>query len=688
MTHRCERRFGPRAKRAGSYLFVLGIAACWGSPDPEPALPPGTDPEAAGVVEAVGAASGDAAFDSVSASAGEPARSLEDVLDSLSAGVQDPPSESALGVPSTPPPSWTEQTLAELSLEEKAGQLIMPWVLGDFAPEGSESHERIFGMIEDQKVGGIIMSVGTPFEVAAKLNDLQGHAELPLLVAADLETGAGFRMRGAIHMPGSIDLGGATDFPSLMAVGATGREELAYEMGRITAVEARALGIHIPFAPVLDVNVEARALGIHLPFAPVLDVNNNPDNPIINVRSFGEDPNNVARMGVAFVRGVQENGSIATGKHFPGHGDTETDSHVALPVIRHDRARMDSVELQPFREAIDAGMGAIMTAHISVPSLNGGVREPSTLSPFVLTNVLRGELGFDGIVFTDAMDMSAISRQHTSGEAAVRALEAGADVILMPASVGRAIEGIVEAVEQGRISEERLDRSVRRVLETKEDLGLHEERMVSLDRIPSSVGIPDHLGVAERIAQESITLLQNKRGLLPLAGTRSARVMSVSYRRRSDVLAGRFFNGTLRETYPRLVTAELDSDTDGRIYDALKQRAGSQALVVVGTYVTSVNVSGSFTLPEDLVDFVEHLERIGVPHVVVSFGNPYLITDFPEVQSYLLAWSGSEASQEAAARAMLGHIAIAGRAPTRIPPLFEIGDGLQIPSKVRVAGEH
>jgi beta-glucosidase-like glycosyl hydrolase len=356
-------------------------------------------------------ASGDAAFDSVSASAGEPARSLEDVLDSLSAGVQDPPSESALGVSSTPPPSWTEQTLAELSLEEKAGQLIMPWVLGDFAPEGSESHERIFGMIEDQKVGGVIMSVGTPFEVAAKLNDLQGHAELPLLVAADLETGAGFRMRGAIHMPGSIDLGGATDFPSLMAVGATGREELAYEMGRITAVEARALGIH-------------------LPFAPVLDVNNNPDNPIINVRSFGEDPNNVARMGVAFVRGVQENGSIATGKHFPGHGDTETDSHVALPVIRHDRARMDSVELQPFREAIDAGMGAIMTAHISVPSLNGGVREPSTLSPFVLTNVLRGELGFDGIVFTDAMDMSAISRQHTSGEAAVRALEAGADVIL------------------------------------------------------------------------------------------------------------------------------------------------------------------------------------------------------------------------------------------------------------------
>jgi beta-N-acetylhexosaminidase len=597
------------------------------------------------------------------------ARSLEDLLDSISAGSRGIPTAEAVDAPSPPPLSWSERTLAALTLEEKAGQLIMPWVLGDFAPEGSESHERIFGMIEDQKVGGIIMSVGTPFEVAAKLNDLQGHAELPLLVAADLETGAGFRMRGAIHMPGSIDLGGATDFPSLMAVGATGREELAYEMGRITAIEARALGIHIPFAPVLDVN-------------------NNPDNPIINVRSFGEDPGRVARMGVSFVRGVQENGSIATGKHFPGHGDTETDSHVALPVIRHDRARMDSVELYPFREAINAGMGAIMTAHISVPSLNGGVREPSTLSPFVLTNVLRGELGFQGIVFTDAMDMSAISRQHDSGDAAVRALEAGADVILMPASVRGAIEGIVKAVEEGRLSEERLDRSVMRVLATKEDLGLDEERFVSLDRIPSSVGIPEHLAVAERIAQESITLLQNKRGLLPLAGTRSARVMSVSYRRQSDVLAGRYFNRVLRETYPRLVTAELDSDSDGRIYDALKQRARNQALVVVGTYVTSVNVSGSFTLPRELVDFIEHLERIRVPHVVVAFGNPYLISDFPEVQSYLLAWSGSQASQEAAAKAMLGHAAIQGRIPTRIPPLFEIGDGLQIPSKVRVAGEH
>jgi len=593
---------------------------------------------------------------------------LEALLDSIA--VRDTANATAGSVtPAVDTRTWAERTLADLTLEERAGQLIMPWVLGDFAPEGSQSHERVFEMIEEHKVGGLIMSVGTPFEVAAKLNDLQGHADIPLLVAADLETGAGFRMRGAVHMPGSIDLGGATNFPSLMAVGATGQEALAYEMGAITATEARAVGIHVPFAPVLDVN-------------------NNPDNPIINVRSFGEDPGAVARMGISFIEGIQANGAIATGKHFPGHGDTEVDSHVALPVIRHDRARMDSIELHPFQEAIDAGMQAIMTAHISVPSLNGGVREPSTLSPAVLTTLLRDEMGFDGIVFTDAMDMSAISRSHTSGEAAVRALEAGADVILMPASVSGAVEGIVDAVAHGRITEERLDQSVLRVLEAKEGLGLHEERLVSLDRIPSTVGIPAHIEVSDRIAQESITLLQNKRGLVPLAGTRSARVMSVSYRRRSDVLAGRFFNRSLRETYPRLVTAEVDPDTDDRIFDALKRRSGEQALVVVSTYVTSVNVSGTFTLPEDLVDFVRHLETIGVPHVVVSFGNPYLIRDFPDVQSYLLAWSGSESSQRAAVRAMLGQSDIVGRVPTRIPPLFEIGDGLQIPSKDRIAGGH
>jgi len=597
-------------------------------------------------------------------------RDLEALLDSViavEASEEDEVAEEGTEDEEADTRSWAAKTLDEMTLAEKAGQVIMPWVLGDFAPEGSASHERVLAYIEEYKIGGVIMSVGTPYEVAAKLNDFQAHAEIPLLVAADLETGAGFRMRGAIHMPGNIDLGGATNFPSLMAVGATGAERLAYEMGRVTAVEARAVGVHVPFAPVLDVN-------------------NNPDNPIINVRSFGEDPASVAKMGIAFIQGVQENGAIATGKHFPGHGDTEVDSHRALPVIRHDRARMDSIELRPFQEAIDAGMGAIMTAHISVPSLNGGIREPSTLSPLVLTNVLRDQMGFKGIVFTDAMDMAAISRQHNSREAAVRALEAGADVILMPASVEGAIAGIVEAVLTGRVSAERLDTSVRRVLAMKEGLGLHENRFVRIEDIPLRVGVPEHTEMADLIAQRSITLLKNERNLLPLAGTRTARVLSVSYRRSSDILAGRYFNRTLRQSYPRLTTAEIDTDTPDAVYRALLERARSQALVVVSTYVTSVNVSGRFTLPDELVDFVEQLGRLGVPHVVVTFGNPYLVTGFPDVQAYMLAWSGSQSSQVAAARALLGQSEIVGRIPTRVPPLFEIGDGLMVPIKGEVAG--
>ena len=559
--------------------------------------------------------------------------------------------------------AWVERTLTGLTLRQKVGQLIMPWVLGDFAPEGSPSHDRILEYIEEQGIGGVIMSVGSPTEVAAKLNDFQAHSNIPLLVAADLETGAGFRMRGAVQMPGTIELGGATDFPSLMAVGATADPQLAYEMGRITALEARGVGIHIPFAPVLDVN-------------------NNPDNPIINVRSFGENPEDVADLGAAFVRGVQEHGAIATGKHFPGHGDTETDSHLGLPVILHSRARMDSVEIFPFRHAIEAGMGAVMTAHISVPSLDGGVGDPATLSSAVLTDLLRDEMEFDGLLFTDAMDMSAISRGFGAEEASVRAIEAGADVILMPPSVERAVEGIAAAVESGRIEASRIDASVRRILETKKKMGLDRDRTVQIDQIGQVVGIPAHTQVAAEIAERSITLLHNGGNLLPLLGTRSARVMSVSFRRTSDVLAGRYFNTRLRQTYPRLTTAGLDVNSGPALYEDLLRQARQQALVILSTYVTAFSQSGSLALPEEVVDFAGQLTEIGVPHIVVSFGNPYLITELPDVRAYMLAWSGSEVSQTAAAQALFGEIEISGRVPTRIPPLYEIGDGIMIPKKL------
>ena len=578
-----------------------------------------------------------------------------------------PDPESVVAFPPTAtgpaPLTWAQSTLAQMTLREKVGQLMMPFVLGNFAPEGSETHDRIVSVIVEEHVGGVIMSVGSPSEVAVKLNDLQRHSKFPLLVAADLETGAGFRFRGAVHIPTNIALGGATTFPSLMAFGAAGDLRYAYQLGKITALEARAMGVHVPFAPVLDVN-------------------NNPDNPIINIRSFGENPDAVAALGVAMVRGIQDYGGVATGKHFPGHGDTETDSHLELPIIRVGRERLDAVELVPFRAAIDAGIQGIMTAHIAVPEISGETI-PATLSKPVLTGLLRNELGFDGIVFTDAMDMVAVDRLFPGGEAAVRAVLAGADVILMPRDVKQAIDAIVKAIDDGRLTEARLDESVSRLLRLKEDLGLAEDRTVPIEMIPRVVGVPEHMEMAREIAELSITLIRNQRDLLPLLGTRRARVMSVSFRDPGDVLSGRYFDSRLRETYPRLVSRSVDESTNSEAYDDLLTRAGRSDLVVVSVYS---NFAGRVELPDATVEFVNALARRRVTHVLISFGNPYLISLFPDAQVYLLAWSSAQVSQQAAADALFGGIAITGRSPIGMEPFFAVGDGIQIPLKVSVSG--
>ncbi|MDE0356279.1 MAG: glycoside hydrolase family 3 C-terminal domain-containing protein [Gammaproteobacteria bacterium] len=560
--------------------------------------------------------------------------------------------------------AWASSVLESMTLEEKAGQLLMPWMLGDFAPAGSEDFERMAEAVRDDGVGGVIVSLGTPSEVAAKINNLQSLAKYPLLVGADLESGAGYRMRGAVYLPNNIELGGATLFPSLMAVGAAGDDSLAWEMGRITAVEARAVGVH-------------------LPFAPVLDVNNNPDNPVIATRSFGEDPAEVARLGSAFVRGLQAHGAIATGKHFPGHGDTGVDSHVALPVIRVDRERLDRVELRPFRAAVDAGMGAVMSAHVSIPSVTGSVSMPSTLSPAVLSDLLRGEMGFEGLIVTDAMNMAAITRRFGARDAVVRALEAGADIILMPEDPREARESLVAAVRSGRVSEARLDRSVARILELKERMGLDRERYTDIFGIHRKVGIPEHVERATEIAEASITLLRNRRNLLSLRGTRTANVLSVTYRARNNLLAGRYFNDRVRETYRRLSTAYLDSGVADSEYDRLLSRGSRSDLVIVSAYVAAARTDGRPNLPEALSDFVETLAERRVPHIVISFGNPYLLSDVPEAQAYMLAWSASEVSQIAAARALFGEIPIRGRTPTGLPSLFDIGDGIQLPVRGR-----
>jgi len=636
----------PLAVMAAS-LMMFGCAGS--TPAPGPAPDPDPDPVTDPVEEPA-------------ASEEEPDSVPVEFVDARAVDPVPEPGPGPESLPALDPDAWADRELEGMTLHQKVGQMVMPFVLGTYAPKGSAEHERLREWIEEYEVGGFVMSVGSPMGVALKLNDLQSHSRLPLMVAGDFETGAGFRLAGILHASTNISLGGATNFPTLMAVGATGDAGLAYEMGRITAEEARAVGVHVAFAPVLDVN-------------------NNPDNPIINVRSLGEDPAAVSRLGTALVRGMEEHGVVATGKHFPGHGDTETDSHIGLPTIQVDRARMDSVELRPFRDAIAAGMSGVMTAHITVPSVNGGTDRPATLSEPVLTGLLREELGFDGLLFTDAMDMGAIDREYGRDEAAVLAVEAGADVLLMPPSVPGTIDAVVGAVLDGRLAEERIDASVRRILTRKAQLGLVEERMVDIDAVPEVVGIPAHQSIADDVARKSITLLRNDRNLLPLLGTRTARVMSVTYRRESDLFASRYFDAAMSSRYPRLRRETIGRATSRPTYDALLREARRSDLVVVSLYITALSYQGTVALPEATTDFLAALSEAGVPHVVVSFGNPYLLRELDGVQSYMLAWSGSEASQRAAAGGLFGDFTITGTSPTRVTDELGIGSGLRIPAR-------
>ena len=551
-----------------------------------------------------------------------------------------------------------------MTVRQKIGQLMMPQVFAGFTPHGSEADTKILDAIERHRVGGVIVSAGSPVEAAVMLNRLQMRSDIPILVGADLEAGAGFRFDGIVRVPGNQDLGGATTLPSMMAIAATGEPQYAYRAGMITGLEARAIGVHMPFAPVLDVN-------------------NNPDNPIINTRSFGEDPERVAMLGALFAKGIQDAGAVATGKHFPGHGDTETDSHLALPIIRVDRMHLDSLELRPFRAAIEGGIGAIMSAHISVPALTGDDTTPSTLSPKVLTDLLRTELGFEGIIVTDGMDMAAIDRRFGRGEAVVMAIEAGADIILMPPNMDQVIPAVERAVASGRISEDRLDESVGRILRLKEALGLNVTRTVDMTQLHETVGIPEHIAMSEEIAQRSITLLKNEGPILPLRGRRNTRVLSVSYRRESDIQAGASFNRQVRNIYPRLQSVSVHRNSDPALFSRLSKSAEESDIVLISAYVTWSTSSGTLSVSERFATFVKELAASGKAHVVIAFGNPYMLRDFPGVRAYMVGWDGSQAIQKAAGQALFAGITVQGKTPTRIPPFFEIGAGITLGKRGR-----
>ncbi|MEO7458038.1 MAG: glycoside hydrolase family 3 N-terminal domain-containing protein, partial [Gemmatimonadaceae bacterium] len=515
------------------------------------------------------------------------------------------------------------------------------------------SFVELMNWVKRDHVGGVTMSLGSPIEVAAKINDLQRAAKVPLMVAADLEPNLG-RLEGGIFTHYMLDGGGATVFPNAMAIAATGREQDAYDVGR-------AIG------------EEAKAVGMAMNFAPVVDVNNNPSNPVINTRSFGEDPKRVALLAAAFVRGSQDAGVMATIKHFPGHGDTDVDSHARLPIVNVSLARLDSVELVPFEAGIDAGAGMVMTAHIALPAVQGDSVTPATLAPKIITGLLRDRLHFSGLAITDAMTMGGIGKGYTTEESSVLAVQSGADVLLKPTDPTKAVDALVAAVERGAITRARIDSAVRRVLELKARTGVAFHPIVPLDSLREIVGSPAHRAIASDIATRSVTLLRDERGLI---GTPAKRTVLVQYMPETELRAGKVFAAEMRRAGESLRTFKVGPSVSPATLDSIARVAQGADRVVVATYVRRIEGEGRFAIPSPIADWIDALsQREKV--IVVSLGNPYLLKQFPHVTTYLTTYGVADVLERAGARAVNGRAAITGTIPVSLPGFFVRGDGIR-----------
>ncbi len=539
---------------------------------------------------------------------------------------------------------WVDSTLRKMSVEEKIGQLLFTTYHGSFTAKDAPAYQQILHDVNDLHVGGFIVTThGSPlgivksqaYPTAALINQMQAKSKLPLLVGADFERGTAMR----------LDEG--TSFPTAMAVAAGGDSKDAYTMGKITALEARAVGVQWVYAPDADVN-------------------NNPGNPIINTRSFGEDPARVAEFVSAFVRGIEENGALATAKHFPGHGDTAADSHIDLPVIHADRERLEHLELVPFRAAIAAGVSTVMTGHLSIPAFEPDSNTPATLSSNILTGLLRKELGFEGLVVTDAMDMGGITVRYAPGEAAVRAVAAGADALLMPPVPDAAFESLQAAVKSGRISKARLDGSVRRILQAKARLGLNQKRLVDLNAINQKFGSVAWQKEAQEISDRGVTLLRDTPHRLPLDGTKALRALLLALYADPEPYPGEDLERELRSRFDSVTT--LRADTRFVNASILKlPPPDSYDVAILALFVRVSDRKGNVDVPTEQAALAEQLYKSGKPVITVAFGSPYLIERFPKAETWLAAFGISDVAQISVARALFGEIPVRGHLPVTVP---------------------
>lgn len=583
---------------------------------------------------------------------------------------------------------WAEKTLRHMSDEEKVGQLFMIWVKVQFMNDEDPTWLQLRDNVQKYHIGslgmtvpsdGVLLTKSQPYTAGEVLNRLQKSSKLPLIFAADFERGVSMRLNGP------------TVFPHAMAFGATGKPENAEEEGRITALESRAIGVH-------------------LNFFPDADVNSNPANPIINTRSFGEDPQQVGDYVAAYIKGAHEGAMLATAKHFPGHGDTATDSHLGVAQVTGNRKRLEAVELPPFKRAIEAGVDAVMVAHVTAPALDPAPNRVATTSASIVDGLLKEQLGFHGVVVTDALDMAGLTRLYASnvGRAAVEAFKAGNDWLIIPGDLDKSYNAMLDAVRSGEISRDRLDYSVRKILELKASLGLNKARLVNLDRVAGEVGKPENLATGQRIADEAITLVRDNGAVLPLrasasVGTSGQALPYQSLTQTRNRLVVVIFSDDLRgdsgRTLERQVLARVPDArilyADPRSAEGMKApmaeavRAAEQvvvALYVVPTAGRAIQAAGGLINTVGVDDAVGALlntilETAGNRTVVLAMGNPYVIGDFPSIQNYVCAFSNASVSETAVMKALFGEIPISGHLPVTIPGIASRGDGIQRPAQ-------
>jgi beta-N-acetylhexosaminidase len=556
--------------------------------------------------------------------------------------------------------NMVDKTFDSMSIEERVGQLLAPAIDTGNIKTGSESFQQVVEWIQGYHIGHIYTTSSqlNPEQVASLCNDFQLKSKIPLLIHSDLECGPGGRFDGA------------TTFLPLIGLAHTRSEKLTYDMAAITAIEARAMGIHLINSPVLDVNINA-------------------DNPVICIRSFGDDPELVATLGSTYMRGLQDNGLLGAAKHFPGHGDVSLDSHSELPVIYANRQRLDEVEFYPYKKAINAGLMAMMTAHISIPALDPTSNRPATLSRAIITDVLRKEFRYNGLIITDAFDMSAILNSGSFEETALQSVLAGNDIVLLWRNprLNKVYNHFLRAIKENRISEARLNESVKRVLEAKFRLGLFQNKLVDVSEIQHKVGTREHLKKAREIQKKSIVLVKNEQDLVPLKG--NLKITAISLNDDMNHLhIGETFLNEIKTRNAGTFDFYIDPASYERNHQLVLEKTKKVDIVIVGLFCRVFARRGSSSIQnENIKQFIHQLTTGLTPVIVVSFGSPYLIRQFPDVDVYAISseptwdfygYDKFRPGQIAAAKALFGENDITGKLSVTIPDLYPYGHGIDI----------